>query len=185
MDGGDRAVYVGTFSKALFPGLRLGYVVAAPALLHALMPLRAAASFQPSLLDQMAVADLLTRDSLERHVRRVRKRYAASGRAMAEALEAAMPPGTHFRTPRGGSAIWVEVPDGVDAQALAIAAREHGIAYGPGDPFRIDAPGPPALLLSFATLAPEAIRAGVEALASLVKRDLVLRRAPQAQRRSR
>lgn len=185
MDGGDRVVYVGTFSKALFPGLRLGYVVAAPALLHALMPLRAAVSFQPSLLDQMAVADLLARDSLERHVRRVRKRYAASGRALAEALEASMPAGTQFRTPRGGSAIWVEMPDGVDAQALGAAAREHGIAYGPGDPFRIDAPGPPALLLSFATLAPDAIRSGVEALAALVKRDLAVRRAPQPQRRSR
>lgn len=185
MDGGDRVVYVGTFSKALFPGLRLGYVVAAPALLHALVPLRAAASFQPSLVDQMAVAELLARDSIERHVRRVRKRHAASGRAMAEALEASMPAGTHFRTPRGGSAIWVELPPETDPQALAVAAREHGIAYGPGEPFRIDAPGPPALLLSFAMLAPDAIRAGVEQLATLVSARAPARPAARAGRRSR
>ena len=185
MDGGDRVVYVGTFSKALFPGLRLGYVVAAPALLHALMPLRAAASFQPSLVDQMAVADLLARDALERHVRRVRKRYAASGRAMAEALAAAMPEGTRFRTPRGGSAIWVELPDGVDPQALAVAAREHGIAYVGGDPCRIDADGPPALHLSFALLAPDAIRSGVAQLATLVSQCASAQPAARAGRRSR
>ena len=86
MDGGDRVIYVGTFSKALFPGLPLGYVVGAPALLRALAPLRAAATFQPSLVEQRALAELLARDLLERHVQRVRKRYGERAHAMASAL---------------------------------------------------------------------------------------------------
>jgi GntR family transcriptional regulator/MocR family aminotransferase len=171
MDGGDRVVYAGTFSKALFPGLRLGYVVAAPALLRALASLRSAATFQPSLLDQMAVAELLSRDSLERHVRRVRKRYAERGRALAEALAGSMPEGTVFREPRGGSAIWVELPPGVDTDALAAAAHERGIAYGSGEPFRVEGEGRPALLLSFAALPPDAIRLGVAELAELVRQQ--------------
>jgi GntR family transcriptional regulator/MocR family aminotransferase len=181
LDRGDRVVYAGTFSKALFPGLRLGYVVAAPALLRVLATLRGAATFQPSLLDQMAVADLLARDALERHVRRVRKRYAERGRAMAEAIEASLPPGTSFRLPRGGTAIWVELPHDVDAGALAPAAHERGIGYGAGEPFRVEGDGPPAILLSFACATPEAIRAGVATLGALAERA---RTGGSAQRRS-
>jgi GntR family transcriptional regulator/MocR family aminotransferase len=165
----DRVVYAGTFSKALFPGLRLGYVVAAAPLLRVLALLRGAATFQPSLVDQLAVAELLERDVLERHVRRVRKRYAERGRAMAEALAATMPEGTRFQTPRGGTSIWLELPAGVDAAALAVAAHARGVAYAAGEPFRVEGEGPPALCLSFASEAPDAIRAGVAELAALVR----------------
>jgi len=180
--GGDRVVYAGTFSKALFPGLRVGYVVAAPPLLRALSLLRLASTFQPSLVDQMALAELLARDSLERHVRRVRKRYAERGRAMADALAEALPDGARFALPCGGNAIWVELPRSVDANALAVAAAERGIAYGAGDAFRVDGDGPPAMHLSFATLAPDAIRAGVAELGELVRRQSE-RRAPAARRK--
>lgn len=185
MDGGDRVIYVGTFSKALFPGLRLGYVVGAPALLRALAPLRAAATFQPSLIDQLAVAELLGRDSLERHVRRIRRRYGERSRAMASALAAAMPEGTHFREPCGGSAIWVELPPHVDADALAVAARERGIAYARGDLFRVDGTGPSALLLSFAALSAGEIRSGVDELAALGRTCARSRRATPGRRTAR
>jgi len=185
MDGGDRVIYVGTFSKALFPGLRLGYVVGAPTLLRALAPLRAAATFQPSLVDQLALSELLARDSLERHVRRVRKRYGERARAMASALAASMPEGTRFREPCGGSSIWVELPPHVDADALAVAARERGIAYASGEPFRVESAGPPALLLSFAALVPDEIRDGVEELAALARTCARKRRLAPARRASR
>lgn len=185
MDGGDRVIYVGTFSKALFPGLRLGYVVGAPALLRALASLRAAATFQPSLIDQLAVAELLARDSLERHVRRIRRRYGERSLAMASALTEAMPEGTHFREPRGGSAVWVELPPHVDADALAVAARERGIAYARGDLFRVDGTGTPALLLSFAALPAGEIRSGVDELAALVRTCARSRPATSGRRTAR
>lgn len=172
-DGGDRVIYAGTFSKALFPGLRIGYVVGAPPLLRALALLRTIASHQSSLLDQMALAELLARDSLERHVRRARKRYADRARAMAEALAAHLPAESRFRAPAGGTAIWVELPRGVDADALAAAAAERGILFGAGEPFRTEGEGPPALHLSFAALAPDAIREGVGELAALIERRSV------------
>lgn len=171
LDAGERVIYVGTFSKALFPGLRLGYVVGAPALLGALSRVRAAASQQPSLVDQMAVAELLSSDALERHVRRVRKRNAERLRATMESLAAEMPAGTRFREPCGGTSVWVELPGGVDADALAAAAQERGIHYGRGELFRVDGEGPPALLLSFASLAPDGIRSAIAELASLVRRQ--------------
>jgi GntR family transcriptional regulator/MocR family aminotransferase len=171
LDGGDRVVYAGTFSKALFPGLRIGYVVGAPPLLRALAMLRIASTLQPSLLDQMALAELLARDSLERHVRRVRKRYAERRRALADALRSELPGVARFQEPRGGSGIWVELPAAIDVDALGVAAAERGIAYGEGAAHRIEGDGPPALVLSFVGQPPDAIRAGVAELAELVKRQ--------------
>jgi DNA-binding transcriptional MocR family regulator len=172
LDRGDQVLYAGTFSKALFPGLRVGYLVAPPALLGRLALLRLAASVQAPLLDQIALAELLESDTLERHVRRVRRRHAERARALCDALAREMPEGSRFREPAGGSALWLELPPGVDPQALAAAAAERGIAYAPGQSFRIDGEGPPALLLSFAAAAPDAIRAGVAELAALVRRQL-------------
>jgi DNA-binding transcriptional MocR family regulator len=179
--GGDRVVYVGTFSKALFPGLRIGYVVAAPALLRALALVRFAAGLQPSLVDQMALAELLARDTIERHVRRVRKRLTERSRVMAAALRAHWPEGTRFREPGGGSAIWIELPPGVDPDALAVAASRAGIAYGAGDAYRIDRDGPPALLLSLVAAPADAIERAVAELGALVHAEL-FRRPVRARR---
>jgi len=176
LDRGDRVVYLGTFSKALFPGLRLGYVVAARPLRAQLALARLAAGFQPSLVDQLAVAELLAGDALGRHVRRVRKRLAERARAMREALAEAMPPGTRAAPPAGGSAVWVELPAGIDPTALAAAAAARGIAYGPGEAFRLAPDAPPAVHLSFAAASPEVIREGVAELGALVARQLAARR---------
>jgi GntR family transcriptional regulator/MocR family aminotransferase len=185
LDSGDRVIYIGTFSKALFPGLRLGYVVGAPPLLAALSRSRAVTSQQPSLVDQMAVAELLASDALERHVRRGRKRNAERLAATIETLQTAMPAGTRFREPCGGNSVWVELPGATDTDALAVAAQERGIAYGRGEPFRVDGEGAPALLLSFSGLAPDAIRSGVTELASLLRRQDVRPRRAAAHRVAR
>ncbi len=182
LDSSDRVIYVGTFSKALFPGLRLGYVVGAPPLLAALSRTRAATSQQPSLVDQMAVAELLAGDALERHVRRVRKRNAERLAATLSALQATMPAGTRFREPCGGNSIWVELPGAADADALAAAAQQRGIVYARGELFRVDGEGAPALLLSVAALTPDAIREGVTELAGLLRRQGVRPRRAAANR---
>lgn len=167
-DRSDQVIYVGTFSKALYPGLRLGYVVAARWLLARLALLRAVATMQAPLVEQMAVADLLGSGALERHVRRIRRRNAERLAALEEAVAAELPD-SRLRPPAGGSCAWLELPSGIDAAGLAEDAARQGIWCTPGTVFFADGEGPPALVFSFAVLAPRAIRDGVAALAGLVR----------------
>lgn len=185
-DRSDQVIYVGTFSKALYPGLRLAYVVAARSLLARLALLRAVATMQAPLVEQMAVADLVESGVLERHVRRTRRRNAERLAALVEAVATELPD-ARLRPPAGGSSAWLELPAGIDAPALAADAARRGIACTPGSLFFTDADGPPALVVSFTVLEPSAIRSGVAALASLVRARRRSRssRGSRSSRRSR
>ena len=156
-DAGGRVVTLGTFSKALFPALRVGYLVAPPPVVRRLTALAGAAHFGGSLVVQAALAELLASGALERHVRRLRRLYAERLDAMLAAVAAHLPPGTRCARPAGGTCVWPELPPGTDAAALAAAAREEGIAITPGDAFRLEEGAPPALHLGFAGHQPDAL----------------------------
>lgn len=180
LDRGDQVLYVGTFSKALFPGLRLGYLVAARSLLGRLATLLFASTLQAPLVEQMAVAELLGSGLLEKHVRRARRRLAERLRAILDVLAAELPE-ARVREPAGGTCVWVELPPEVDLAALAAAGGARGVAFASGASCRLDGEGPPALLLSFAALDPDAIRTGVAELAAALRPQLPAR----ARRRTR
>jgi len=172
-DDAGQVVYVGTFSKAVAPSLRLGYVVAAPPLLERLGVAHFVGQFQTSPLLQAALEELLRSGVLERHVRRVRRLYAARLRALDAALAATMPEGARWRLPAGGNCLWVTLPSGVDPVALRAAARDEGIAYEAGEAFYVDAVPAPALYLSCATLDVARIVEGAERLGRLVRERAV------------
>ena len=178
-DRSDQVIYVGTFSKALYPGLRLGYVVAARSLLARLALLRAVATMQAPLVEQMAVAHLLESGALERHVRRTRRRNAERLAALVEAVAVELPE-ARLRPPAGGTCAWLELPAGVDAAALAEDAARQGVSCTPGTLFFADGDGPPALVLSFTALAPSAIREGVAVLAGVVRARRAARRTKRS-----
>jgi len=167
-DPAGRVIYAGTFSKALFPGLRVGYVVAARPLLARLGLFKAIADFSTDGVAQAAVLELSTAGVLERHVRRVRRVYARRRDVMLDALEHHMPAGTRWSPPNGGQAVWLSLPPGVDGPALQAAARAAGIFYARGDFFSIDGRFSDCLSLSFVGLDEARIEAGVAALAALV-----------------
>jgi GntR family transcriptional regulator / MocR family aminotransferase len=165
-DAGGRVLYLGTFSKALFPALRMGYLVAAPPVLRRAAEALGAAHFGGNLLAQAALAELLASGALERHVRRVRRLYAERLEALLAGLAAHFPEGTRFARPAGGT-IWVELPAGTDTKALAHEARAAGIAFSLGDVAFHEASERRCLSLSFTSLAPDAIREAVAQLGAL------------------
>lgn len=180
LDRAGQVIYAGTFSKVLFPGLRVGYVVAAPPLLQKMVLARWNADVGTSILPQAALATLLEHGGLERHLRRMRKVYAARLGAMLAALDDAMPEGAVWTRPRGGHGIWLTLPPAVDAEALAHAAAGAGIAYTRGEVFYADGRGAENVHLSFAAVAPDAIREGIALLADLVRTHGARRRRRSA-----
>jgi 2-aminoadipate transaminase len=169
---GEQAVYLGSFSKVLAPGLRLGYVVAPPALFPKLLQAKQAADLHTPGFNQRVVHEVIKEGFLERHVPTIRARYKAQRDAMRSALERHLPAGCRWNTPVGGMFFWVELPRGLDATALLPRAVAAGVAYVPGAPFFV-APGHEnTLRLSFVTVPPDRIEAGVAALGRVLKEAL-------------
>jgi 2-aminoadipate transaminase len=169
----EGTIYLGSFSKVLAPGLRLGYVVAPKAMFPKLLQAKQAADLHTPGFNQRVVHEVIRDGFLDRHVPTIRARYKAHRDAMRAALEVHMPRGCRWSVPAGGMFFWVELPDGVDATALLPRAVELGMAYVPGAPFYADHPRVDTLRLSFVTVAPAEIERGVALLAQALKQTLV------------
>jgi 2-aminoadipate transaminase len=169
---GEGAIYLGSFSKVLAPGLRLGYVVAPPALVPKLLQAKQAADLHTPGFNQRVAHEVIRNGFLETHLPRVRARYKAQRDAMRAALDKHLPAGCRFNVPAGGMFFWVELPEGLDAAALLPQAVDAGVAYVPGAPFYCDAPRGNTLRLSFVTVAPPLIEQGVAALGCVLAKAL-------------
>ncbi|MBC7954357.1 MAG: PLP-dependent aminotransferase family protein, partial [Cytophagales bacterium] len=165
----EGSVYLGSFSKVLAPGLRLGYVVAPTALCPKLLQAKQAADLHTPGFNQRVVHEVIRDGFLLKHVPTIRARYRAQRDAMSTALSAHMPAGCRWNTPHGGMFFWVELPEGVDAAALLPKAVAHGMAYVPGAAFYADHPRANTLRLSFVTVEPAQIERGIQLLAQTLK----------------
>lgn len=164
----ERTIRVCSFSKVLAPGLRLGYVIAPVECIELLVRLKQATDLHTATLTQRAAYRVLASGLLEAHLPPVRARYARQCEAMLAALQDAMPAGVHWTRPDGGMFVWLTLPAGIDAMALLRQAIEHNVAFVPGEPFFAEAPLKHTLRLSFVTVPPEKIAAGVTVLGRLI-----------------
>ena len=168
---GDGALYLGSFSKVLAPGLRLGYVIAPKVLYPKLLQAKQAADLHTPGFNQRVVHEVIKDGFLTDHVPTIRARYKAQRDAMAAALQAHMPAGCRWNTPVGGMFFWVQLPAHIDATALLPQAVEAGMAYVPGATFFPDAGAAGrhnTLRLSFVTATPAQIDTAVAALGKLL-----------------
>ena len=171
----EGTVYLGSFSKVLAPGLRLGYVIAPPAIFAKLVEAKQAADLHTPGFNQRIVHEVVRTGFLDSHVPTIRRRYKAQRDAMQAALAAHLPSAgplaCRWSTPGGGMFFWVELPEGVDSDALLVKAVQRGVAFVPGAPFFAGRPRANTMRLSFVTVAPEVIARGVASIAAAL-RDL-------------
>jgi GntR family transcriptional regulator/MocR family aminotransferase len=161
-DPGGVVVYLGTLSKVLAPGLRMGYLVAPPDLIERIAAIRSLLDIQGDLAMEAAVAGLIEDGELQRHVARTRRIYAERRNILATALRRELGDAAQFRIPSGGMALWVRFPSSVDVEAWARRSMERGVWWHTGKRYAFDQSPKPFARFSFAWLnereLPEAVR---------------------------
>ena len=166
----DGCVYLGSFSKILAPGLRLGYVVAPKALYPKLLQAKQAADLHTPSFNQRIVAEVLKDGFIDRHVPTIRALYKQQCEAMLAALDREMAGlDFQFNRPAGGMFLWARLPEGVDAVGLLPKAVDRNVAFVPGAAFYADHGDPRTLRLSFVTASVDQINTGVAALAEAIR----------------
>lgn len=167
IESSGRVIYLGSFSKFLAPGLRLGFVVADASLIEHLRDLRRYQLRHPPGLLQRALALFIQSGDYNRSVRRIRKIYKEKWSAMSEAVQSHLP--WPVPMPTGGLSIWVSGPSDFDATTMAERAIEHGVVIEAGDPCFITAPIPRNhFKLGYASTPLAAIDPGVAIIARLI-----------------
>ena len=169
----EGSVYLGSFSKILAPGLRLGYLVAPKALYPKLLQAKQAADLHTPSFNQRVVAEVLKDGFIDRHVPTIRALYKQQCEAMLAALDREMAGlGLSWNRPVGGMFLWVQLPQGLKAIPLLDKAVEKGVAFVPGSAFYAGAANENTLRLSFVTATVDQINTGMAALAAAIRESL-------------
>jgi GntR family transcriptional regulator/MocR family aminotransferase len=161
-DHAGTVVYVGTLSKVLAPGLRIGYIVAPPAVLRSVGAIRSLLDIQGDLPTEAAIATLMEEGELQRHVARVRRVYANRREILANSLRRTFGEGVEFTLAGGGMALWVRLRMSVDVDMWARRSVQGGVSWYTGRRYAFDGQSKPFARFSFAWLnereLPEAVR---------------------------
>jgi DNA-binding transcriptional MocR family regulator len=172
LDASGLVVHLSSFSKSLFPGARVGAVVARGRVVDALLALKHASDLSDSLPLQAALAELVETGEYDRHLARLRRVMRARRDALLETLEKELPEGSRWNTPEGGYQVWVELPNGIDTRDLLSDAIHAGVLFAPGSQFRHDGRAARDLRLSYAMADEDALRTGAQRLGKLVRERL-------------
>jgi len=169
-DGGQRALRIGSFSKILAPGVRMGWLMAPADKIARIIDsgLRVVGGGANPLVANM-LADYCQRGLLGPHIDRLRQLYQERRDIMLAALEAHMPEGVRWTEPGGGFFVWLTLPEPLRAVEVVEEARQAGIMVLAGDSFFAETPTGEHLRLAFSYVTPEKIQRGIEALARVLR----------------
>jgi len=170
--GGGNVLYLGTFSKTLAPGLRLGWIVAPVEVVRQLVLAKQGSDLHTNSFGQVMAYEYCRRGLLQPHVEEIIATYRERRDAMLAALERHFPEGVRWTRPEGGLFLWVILPEGVDSVELLKEAVEEKVAFVPGTAFYADGTGHNTLRLTFATASPELIEEGIKRLGRAIKKRL-------------
>jgi len=182
MEGGEDVILLGTFSKVLFPGIRLGWMVLPDAVLDQVGRIRAWTDLGTPVILQQAMLEFCRQGHLDRHLERMRQVNRGRLDTLMEALEQHFPRQADWTRPDGGMSVWVTLPVGSDVLAIHRESREAGVRFAPGVLFHPGRGGENAFRLTFIRESEERIREGVATLGRIIKKQLRRRSEPAEDR---
>ena len=172
LDATGCVMYLGTFSKILAPGFRLGWIVAAPELMEGLLHGKQPSDLHTGMIQQMATNRVCRDGFVDRHVETIKTFYKERRDVMLRALEEHFPADAHFTRPAGGLFVWAELPRDVDTRELLLDAVQDKVAFVPGQGFHPDNTGTNTMRLNFSNVPPDQLREGVRRLGVAIQRRL-------------
>lgn len=164
-----KSLYLGTLSKVMAPGLRIGWVRGPQEALDTLATTKQGTSLQTSTIDQLAAVDWLEHNDLDAKLVPIRAEYRRRRDAMVEGLDAVLPEGYTLNTPMGGMFLWATLPEPFDASESVMDAVRAGVVYIPGMQFYVADPKPSTLRLSFVSNPVDVIAQGLERLRTVFR----------------
>jgi 2-aminoadipate transaminase len=172
LDRHEMVIHISTFSKTLSPGMRLGWVVASPEIIQALVIAKQPADLHTSTIEQRAAVRALATFDFEGHIAKLCQVYGARCDAMLEALQRNFPHETRWTQPEGGLFLWVELPQGIRGEDVLEDALRERVAFVPGGPFFVGEERNNFLRLNFSNRPPEIIEEGIKRIGTVLKRRL-------------
>lgn len=170
LDQTQRVIYIGTFSKVLFPALRLGYLVVPPALIEPFTALQLFSNMHAPILEQMALTDFMLEGHFVRHIRHMRTLYKARVSCLVTALQNELPDMVEFSTPQTGMHLTIKLPHDINDKLVARRASEQGLEVFPLSQLFLESQAQHSgLVLGYAAYHEEAIQTGVKQLARVLR----------------
>jgi GntR family transcriptional regulator / MocR family aminotransferase len=171
LDNDGRVVYLGAFSKVLFPALRLSYIVLPEPLREPFLHTKRLIDRGAPTLTQAAVADFIHEGHFERHLRRLRQEYGERRAALTAALARHLPGMVSYAAEEAGLHIMLYLRDGLSETAVVERAARLGVGVYPGAPYHLQRPSPPSILLGFSGLTVKEIEEGVARLGRAAQKE--------------
>lgn len=165
----DNSVLLGSFSKVVSPGMRLGWIVADNKTMKHLITVKQASDLHSNFLTQMIVHRYLTTNDVNKHLDSIKKMYKEQRDCMVAMIKKYFPDNVRYTKPEGGMFLWVTLPEKMSSMELFEAAINENVAFVPGEAFYVDNPESNTLRLNFSNSDPEKIEEGIKRLGTVIK----------------
>ena len=169
MDEKGLVIFLGSFSKILAPGYRIGWICAAPDILQRYIFVKQGADLQPSTVSQMEISRFMELYDLDAHVEKIRKLYGARRRLMLDTMKQEFPAEVTFTYPKGGLFTWVELPEHMDAREVLKECVERNVAYIPGGAFYPQGGHENTCRLNFSNMSEDKIVEGIKRMGEVLR----------------
>lgn len=168
----EESVLLGSFSKIVSPGIRLGWITAPAEVMDKLVTAKQASDLHSSLLSQMIVHRYLSLYDVDAHLRKIRKMYKSQRDIMVSLIQEEFPEDVQYTAPEGGMFLWVTLPEGMSSLELFEMALKEKVAFVPGQAFYAEEPQFNTLRMNFSNSSEEKIEEGIKRLGNVIKKLL-------------